>query len=308
MGGEIGVDSEPDKGSTFWFSVKFSKPRFVSNIDYRKSHTSKLPHILIVDDNKTNRKILERQLEAWDFTYHSVESGLKALNAVEKQQNFDIILLDMMMPGMNGFEVAERINNNKQIHHPKIILLSSIMQDKSNKELNKIGIQLSLPKPVRQSLLFDNIIGLNENYASLHTDSDDDEQSETTDLTNAEKQNQILIAEDNPVNQKVVAGILKQLGYQADIVNNGVEAVDAIQTHTYDLVFMDCQMPELDGYEATRRIRQMADGKKDTTIIALTANAMKGDKEKCTSAGMNDYLAKPIRPESMKDMLNKWIN
>lgn len=305
MGGEIGVESEPGKGSTFWFTAEFKPAKYMEVVTSSK-HPGKKINVLIIDDNMTNRKILEHQMDAWNINHSSAENGLKGLEKLQ-QQSFDLILMDMMMPGLNGLQVAEKIHLDDSIKKPKIIMLTSMMQEQSAEQLEEIGIQLCLRKPVRQSLLFDNIISVvNDSYA-LSADNKTSKPDSQNVKNIPQRSERILVAEDNPVNQKVVGGLLKKMGFTADMVMNGNEAVNAVLSKDYDLVFMDCQMPELDGYEATGAIRKLDNGRAGTTIIALTANAMKGDREKCESAGMNDYLSKPINPVALQQILDKWL-
>jgi len=319
MGGSVGVSSDLGRGATFWFNVALEKdlqesklPKFANNVSIHKSiHKSR---ILIVDDNATNCEILEHYLHTWGIEHKSTHSGMQALqtlfSAAQAKQPYQVVILDMMMPNMDGLELAQHIKDAPELANTHLILLTSIDHIET-KELTKSGINISLTKPVKQSELFDYI-----NNIYLNTEEKETYQAisppeilvDDTTLLEAH----ILLAEDNPVNQEVAAMMLEKYVQHIDIVENGEKAIDALENKEYDLIFMDCQMPEMDGFEATRMIRTNnyigRIKQSPLPVIALTAHAMEGDKELCLAAGMDDYLTKPFTGEQLRHILYKWLS
>jgi CheY-like chemotaxis protein len=254
--------------------------------------------ILVVDDNATNRRVLTLQATKWGMNARATASPNEALAWVEKKEPFDLAILDMHMPEMDGVELARRI----RAHTAKLplVLFSSLGRREAGE-----GAQLFdayLAKPMHQSNLFDTLVGI------LARDMAPVTAVETTassiDPTMAERHPlRILLAEDNVVNQKLALRILQRMGYRADLASNGIEALESIQRQSYDVVLMDVQMPEMDGLEATRRIcARWPTGR--PRIIAMTANAMQGDRDMCLAAGMDDYITKPIRVERLVEALS----
>jgi len=309
MGGQIGVESVANEGSTFWFTACLQQSDDRINtlpmpIDISKIHT------LIVDDNNTNRKVLEHNLDRWGISAESVNDGYEALERLESSdsqlQKIDIVLLDMMMPGLDGLQVLEDLSQKELLNKLKVILLTSSAKYGLAKEAISLGAEAALNKPVRQSMLYDAIIN-SITDVTLATENKR-EQAENSTIKDNAKEFRILIAEDNPINQKVALGMLKKLGFSATVVENGRKAVDLTFESDFDLIFMDCQMPILDGYKATREIREREKQiSKHNKIIAMTANVMKGDREKCIDSGMDDYLAKPIKPKDLSRKLENWL-
>ncbi|MEA2541179.1 MAG: two-component system, sensor histidine kinase and response regulator [Acidobacteriaceae bacterium] len=316
MGGEIGMESVPGKGSTFWFTALFEKQPHVDK-------AVPVPHarldglrVLIVDDNATNRNILIHQTASWKMIPSEAEDGnraLELLRAAAQHEPYDIVLTDMDMPGITGFELARTIKGDPSVTAVPLVLMTSFGQRGDGQVAREIGIAAYLTKPVRESQLFDCLVTVLDRSGVMSTQSN--AATPATLVTRyALKEREtmarklILVAEDNIVNQLVAARQVENMGYRADVVANGLEAVEALTRISYDLVLMDCQMPEMDGYEATAAIRLREGQSKHTLIIAMTANAMEGEREKCLAAGMNDYVSKPVKSEALHAMLAHWLS
>jgi CheY-like chemotaxis protein len=272
--------------------------------------------VLIVDDNATNRNILIHQTASWKMIPSEAKDGnraLELLRAAAQHEPYDIVLLDAHMPGMTGFELARTIKADPSIAAVPLVLMPSFGQRGDGQVARESGIAAYLTKPVRQSQLFDCLVTVLDRSGVMATQSNAATPTRLVTrhaLKEREKMARklILVAEDNIVNQLVAARQLEGLGYRADVVANGLEAVEALTRIPYDLVLMDCQMPEMDGYEATAAIRLHEGQSKHTPIIAMTASAMEGDREKCLAAGMNDYVSKPVKPEELRAMLAHWLS
>ena len=248
--------------------------------------------MLIVDDNATNRKILRHQLEAWRITVDSVAGGSEALEALWRATltgGYDLAILDMQMPEMDGIVLARAIKADTAIAATRLVMLTSLGQVLDAAGLKSAGVDACLVKPVKQSRLLDCMVSVMAGAALQMPERIGPSVPEPL------RPARILLAEDNPVNRLVAMGQLKNLGYSADAVNNGLEVLAALQRTRYDIILMDCQMPEMDGYETTRRIRSTRTDSIRPYIIAMTAHAMQGDNEKCLAAGMNDYISKPVQ-------------
>lgn len=326
MGGRISVESSPGLGSTFRFSVRFKKEPAGSQSAPSKGlglPPAESLRVLIVDDNETNRSILHEQIRSWGFRNGSARNGLQALemlrNSARRGESFDIALIDMVMPGMNGIDLASEIKKDPSLSKLKLILLSSVGHHGEPQSLSRSGIALSLTKPVRQSQLYEALVSVMERgqIPDGSTPGGPDAGGESRDF--AKLPARILLAEDNPVNQEVTRAMLISLGLEPDIVSNGLGALEALSRGKYDLVLMDCQMPEMDGYEATRRIRRLESEQNSQggtrlrhpahiPIVALTAHAMEGDREQCLEAGMDDYLSKPFTRNQLMDVLQRWLS
>jgi two-component system sensor histidine kinase/response regulator len=312
MGGEIGVESTPGAGSIFWVALPLRKQNVTTQSPLVAQADIQSKRFLIVDDNETNRSILLRQLAVWKCVCEGACDGRQALNmlhdAFEKGKPYDIVITDMDMPELDGEALGRTVKNDPAIMQTQLIMLTSIGSRGDVQRLNEIGFAAYLNKPVRPDQLLDciaSVVGrIQREAAHLATPI-------VTKYSLSEDKRRhvrILIAEDNIVNQKVATRIVERLGYRADCVANGIEAVRALSQIPYDLVFMDCQMPELDGYDATIEIRkQELGGQRRTPIIAMTANALVGDREKCLGAGMDDYIAKPVSPDALGAMLAKHL-
>ncbi|WP_089718076.1 response regulator [Candidatus Entotheonella palauensis] len=308
MGGTIGVESTPGEGSTFWFTVRM-KIGCTPPGDTHHHLTQVLcgVRVLCVDDYETNRRIFEMQLQAWGMDVDCVADGLAALTALEQAHHegrpYQLVLLDYHMPIMDGLELARAIKANPTFACLPLVMVSSvgIREAQAAAVLEDITY---MTKPVRQSQLYTCLVRILMASEALTTPS---APAPTPTRPIEPTSARVLLAEDNVVNQKVAVRMLEKLGCRVDVVANGQEAVEAAATGTYHLCFMDCQMPEMDGLEATGIIRaQEGQSGKHLPIIAMTANAMAEDRIQCLAAGMDDYLSKPVREADLVSMLMKW--
>jgi signal transduction histidine kinase/CheY-like chemotaxis protein len=321
MGGKIGLESEPGKGSTFWFTAQFEKSAgHQPQVSGEHDGWSDL-RVLVVDDNATSRQILRHQIFEWKLQKGSAASGHEALEALRlaavSGHPYDVALLDVGMPEMDGFTLARAIRADPAIAGTRLIALTPLGHAFADKNTQANCIDASLSKPVKQSSLFDCLVSVigrtgGSTPTSARLGSPQlPPQSEGLRTTLAEER--ILLAEDNAVNQKVALAMLKKLGCSTDAVGDGIEVLEALQRIPYAMIFMDCQMPEMDGFEATRLIRkrELETGKgclwkSPIHIIALTASAMQGDREKCLAAGMDDFVSKPVRLADLQAVLERW--
>ena len=310
MGGEIGVESKEGSGSIFWFTVVLNKQPSGSR-EYRKYDIDFAEKsILVVDNIKTNRKIMQLQLESWGCRVEAVASGAKALELLrtnaENKTPFDLAIMDMQMPEMDGEILAKTIKNDSAIKNTLLVILTSSGLRGDAKKMREIGIASYLTKPVKQSYLFNCLVQVFECGKEIgHKEIDQKESSQLiTRYTIAENRKQkirVLLVEDNIVNQKIALKVMEKMGLLADCASNGKKALEAVSSTFYDILFMDCMMPVMDGFEATKKIRNSEKQKTESPIpiIALTANAIKGDRERCIEAGMNDYLTKPFKGDDI---------
>ncbi len=298
MGGRIGVSSRPGEGSTFWFTIRFAVVQNSEASDQQLSGK----RLLVVDDNATNRRVLELQLERQGCLVRLAQDAAEALAYLHESgrggEPFDAVLTDQCMPEMDGVELARAIRSTPEFQNVPILLLSS--RGEGREEMGNLGISGILLKPVREVQLIRALRAL------LTSNALSGQRISPTARQDVKAGGRILVAEDNPVNQRVVALMLKKLGYSPEVVANGAEAVHALRLANYTAVLMDCHMPEMDGFEATQIIRRTAGESAATPIIALTANAFPGEREKCIAAGMNDYLAKPLNMELLSQRLRKF--
>jgi two-component system sensor histidine kinase/response regulator len=322
MGGEIGVDSERGVGSTFWFTARIRTLPQEERLAPSVSPELRNLRVLVVDDNETNRKILHEQVISWGMNNGMAEDGRSALamllEAEERGEPYDLALLDLDMPEMDGLELAHRIKAEPSLASTQLILLTSVGLRGEAEQARRVGFAAYLTKPVRQSHLFDAIATVMstpvDNTAGADAVSEEKQIVTRYNLKEARERarplrGRVLVAEDNAVNQKVAVMMLENLGYRADVAANGKEAVDSISRISYSAVLMDVQMPEMDGYEATAAIRKSEEGaRRRTPVIAMTANAMKGDREKALQAGMDDYIPKPVKLEELEVILAHWVS
>jgi len=312
MGGEIGVQSTPGEGTLFWFEIRL--PRYDGILESR-SELAALSgsRVLVVDDNATNREILLHQLEAWGMRVGMAESGRQGLDmlraASEHHKPYDLVILDMHMPKMDGLDVAKKVSADPLIAGVPMILLSSVCHNEKGEVMRAAGILRHLTKPARQSELYDCIADVMQpDREVLTSETDKVSRNSVTDLR--QQNSRILLVEDNGVNREVARGMLENLGCQVSCAGNGLEALERLASSDFDLVLMDCQMPEMDGFTATREIRAREAGSgipQRIPVIALTANAMSGDRERCMDAGMDDYLSKPLSLSELAEVLSKWL-
>jgi signal transduction histidine kinase/CheY-like chemotaxis protein len=318
MGGEIGVRSSPAKGSTFWFTARFQKQPVATARPLRRPPEG--IRVLIVDDNEACRQALARMLDSWNIASAEAASGRDALVALRAAgaagEPFKIALLDMQMPGMSGLALTEEIKTDLVLASTQLIIMHTVGRRGSSASWAEAGIAGYVTKPVKQSSLLDAIMDAAVGPTIGRPDPAGRPFKRTAELSRMMARPmaaphvskcRILVAEDNMVNQKVALRQLLNLGFRAEAVANGREVLEALARIPYRLVFMDCQMPEMDGYEATRAIRERPAGAAKVTIIAMTANALEGDRETCLASGMDDYLSKPVKQEDLEKVLRRWL-
>ncbi len=319
MGGKLDVESQTDKGSTFRFTAWFHKQPQQDNHPPTKDAEATLSQkrIIVVDANEKNRRAIADMLTAWKCrhsTAHNAAAALKILREeAEKGQPFDIAILDLFLLETDGETLGEKIKTHHILKNIALVALLSVSRRGDASHLERAGFAAYLAKPVKQSQLHHCLLSIvdgksksphpNEpiipriSHIPRHTPVGNGRQSP--------HKPRILVAEDHAINLKLVVRLLKKMGYSVDVTLNGAEAVQAMDKTAYDLVLMDVQMPEMDGYEATKKIREKGNV---TPIIAMTANALKGDREKCLDAGMSDYIAKPVKPHQLAETINKWLS
>ena len=303
MGGEMGVESRPGEGSTFRFTLRMNKQTECdASREFCGLKNPQNLRLLIVDDNENNRAVLQYQVDSWGMKNESAESGRVALEKLRKAHSqgrpFDIAILDMMMPGMDGMELARAIKTDSLLRDTKLLVLTSVNYASPDK-IREAGISASLNKPARSSQLYNCLIGL----GGANLPKRDVEPCKID--GGIKLSSRLLLAEDNPINQEVTRCMLQRLGCDLDTVENGKQALQALSERRYDLILMDCQMPEMDGYTATKLIREKEKqgefGPRPVRIVALTAHAMAGIQDQCLAAGMDDYLGKPFTLDQLND-------
>ena len=306
MGGEIGVDSEPGKGSRFWFTLSLDKADHAWS-SHRNSGRLANMKALVVDDNATNSEIVIAYLSALGVSAVSVSSGqdaMRRLNTAANVSPFDVVLLDSDPGDFGGIEVATAIKSNPKLKNTKIVMMTAATTDLDEQGWRKAGVSDCLPKPIRQSTLYESLLMLT---ASLDGFKAREDANRSRTASPAKLVGRVLLAEDNPVNQAVAIGMLEKIGCDTVVAVNGNDAVEKLQSQHFDVVLMDCEMPVMDGFEATAAIRAGNFSRSDIPIIALTANAIEGDRERCLAAGMQGYLSKPVTVEKLHGTLSQWL-
>ncbi|MBR8828691.1 MAG: response regulator [Gomphosphaeria aponina SAG 52.96 = DSM 107014] len=299
MGGTIWVESMVGVGSTFYFNVVVSSSNELACELPLTPLQLAQKRVLIVDDNATNRQILTLQTESWGMSPEVVNSGFEALDFLSQKEKIDLAILDMQMPGMDGLTLGKEIHKIPNYQKLPLIMLTSM--GKPEKAEEQANFAAFLNKPVRQSLLYNTLIQVISGQP-IRTTRSSAEYLKIDPQMAAKNPWRILLAEDNIVNQQLALKLLERMGYRADIASNGLEVLSALERQEYDLILMDIVMPEMDGITATKEIKKLA---KPPRIIAMTANAMEGDQERCLEAGMDDYISKPIRVQELVASLNK---
>jgi PAS domain S-box-containing protein len=313
MGGEIDVDSAAGRGSKFWFTIQLTEctaPKY--KFEYELESDLRGARILCVDDNTINRETVKHRTESWQMRCDSAMNAAEALSMLKKavtdNDPYKLALIDQTMPGMSGIELIQIMRQLKDIDKTPAIILSALGDTLSAEESRKLNISLTLAKPIRPNRLYEGII----TTLKIALQGNTMLANSTASLSTNEKWKnaRILLAEDHPVNQQVILRILAKIGLKAEVANNGLEVLAAIKKNTYDLILMDCQMPEMDGYSTTEEIRKLEEQHHvhyPVPIVAITAHALKNDREKCIMSGMNDYVAKPIKIQALKSVLELWL-
>ena len=306
MGGAIGVQSAPERGSTFWFTLPLLRS---SDAPHAAEEETPLQgvRVLVVDNSETHRRLIRHNIAAWkmesDEALDHGEAVSKLLQAAANGTPFKVVVIDVVAPDLKGVALARQIKADPAIADVKIIAVTSMASRLDRSDMRTAGIDASLSKPVKQSALYDAI-------ATALSGKEGAPERERPRIGPVLQQSHVrlLVVEDNPVNQKVAVRQLERLGYSAQVASNGLEAVEITSRIAFDLIFMDCQMPEMDGFEATRAIRRRENGQARIPIVALTANALAGDRERCLAAGMDDYLSKPVSERDLAATLERWVS
>lgn len=306
MGGTMWVESEPGSGSTFHFTILAQEAPAPSHpyMDASQPHLAG-KRMLIVDDNATNRSILALQAQSWGILPYACASGKEALEQLRAGVPFDIAILDMQMPGMDGLMLAERIRSLESERNLPLIMLTSLGQ--RDFDMRDVQFAAFLHKPIKASQLYNVLLSIFTEAEQARAGLKPTQETgvEFDALLGERLPLHILLAEDNTVNQRLALRLLGRMGYRADVAGNGLEVLEALHRQSYDVILMDVQMPEMDGLEATRAIHTDLPAKQRPRIIAMTANAMQGDREECLAAGMDDYLTKPIQVKALQEALER---
>ncbi|MDX1562508.1 MAG: response regulator, partial [Gammaproteobacteria bacterium] len=306
MHGDIGVESSPGVGSTFWFTIRLKKARSLAPIRW-SAQSLKDMRVMIVDGNATHQRVLEEQLAAWQVDAHGVTDPAAALEALQRaktdQEPYDVVIVDINSPKFDGESLVRRIREAPRLGDVKLILMSSVAADSGQPSTEREATSC-LTKPVRQSALYDALVQIGS-CVKAHKTTDRTGSHETKIGAGA----RILLVEDNPVNQEVAIGMLKLLGCRIETVADGHAAVKRVAAQCFDLVLMDCQMPVMDGFEASRAIRgfEAETGRQRVPIVAVTAGALEGDRERCLESGMDDHLSKPYTLQALYRTLKQWL-
>jgi two-component system sensor histidine kinase/response regulator len=307
MNGDIGVESYPGVGSKFWVTMRFrrqteAKPEVPPGPEFSGAR------VLIVDDNKTSQQFLRNRVAAWRMRGGGADGAEEALatlrEAADEHTPYQVAIIDLQMPGIDGLALAREIHADPRLSATRLILLTPFGRPVATDQLKTLGIAATCVKPVRQNVLFECLAQALAQAPRL-TDAHPDGDPTPATIVLPKRKESVLLAEDNVVNQRVALGNLEKLGYTATVVTNGIAVLEALENQKYDIILMDCQMPDLDGYQTTREIRQREKNSRHTWIIAMTANVMVGDREKCLAVGMDDYVSKPLRREELRAALTR---
>ena len=307
MNGSIGVESTPGEGSTFWVMLRFYR-QIEAKIQPQNKHEFVDTRVLIVDDNETSRQFLHKQITAWRLRNGCASTGVEALamlhQSVAEKDPYPLAIIDMQMPEMDGLALVRKINADPLLSATRLILLTPFGKPIQTDELKTANVAACCVKPVRQSALFDCIVQVLTRPSSAGESRQPEPFLRST-VPLSPRRERVLLAEDNVVNQRVALGNLRKLGYIADVASNGIEVLNALERKRYDIILMDFHMPEMDGFEVTKEIRKLERGGDRTWIIAMTASAMVDDREKCLTAGMDDYINKPLRRAELRAALER---
>jgi PAS domain S-box-containing protein len=309
MGGEMRVDSTPGVGSTFWFVIRFEKSEPASTAE---PISNKLEHVraLIIARSATTRSTLDAQISQWGMRSHCVDTPDEALKtlaqAATQNAPYEVVMMDSVLEGQSALGLARTIKADPAVRDAHLVILMPVGRPADVRDAHEAGVALCLSKPVRQSALYDGLLGLISGATKAETSA---APGATPAVINRDKRGRLLLAEDNVINQQVALAILKIEGYEITIAKNGIEAIAAFTQSEFDAILMDCHMPEMDGFEATRKIRQLQkeSNLKRIPIIALTANAMQQDRDECLNSGMDDHLSKPYTRLQIRAMLDRWL-
>ena len=312
MNGEIGVESKTGQGSLFWFTVQLGKQSHpLQSSSVRRPDLQGL-RVCCVDDHATNRYLLSQYAEDWGMYPSMASTASEALallhTSVGRGKPYDLVIIDMHMPGMDGLTLAKTIKSDPKLESARLVLLTSLGQRYDRAASREAGFSGSLTKPVRKDQLEVCLAhAMDRNLTDTETERQDPVTRHSMKDVEDQPSKKILVADDHEVNRQLAALILERLGYSIDVVSNGKEALENISRIPYKLVFMDCQMPTMDGFSATQHIRNLQEPARNIPIIALTANAMQGDRGKCLAAGMNDYVTKPFKAKELAAVVARWI-
>lgn len=309
MKGHLRLHSAPGQGSTFFFTIELGKQEVQPEALYQHQRKLGMVKVLVVDDNETSREILSHVLQNLHVEVDLAESGFGAIERIKKEDKtvpYELLLMDWRMPGLDGVETARRIQQDPEIsHNPNVIMISAYSRQEMQKVARGVNLAGLLTKPITPSSLL-NAILVALGHEAIETRHKAISEDEISVAVNALRGSRVLVVEDNDINQELALDLLTSCGIEVDCAENGAEALEMLRLAHYDGVLMDCQMPVMDGYEATRKIREQGQFK-TLPIIAMTANAMNADKVKALGSGMDDHIAKPIHPEVMLTTMANWI-
>jgi two-component system, sensor histidine kinase and response regulator len=314
MGGQIGVQSKLGEGSTFWFTLRLENPTSQVAASSLKMNALDGMNILLISSNESTRNFIDEQTSEWgvniSYALSSKETLLKLEEAKVNGKPTSVVILDM--PAPDAAVIARSIKANPHLSNIALILLVPMYQPVNTKQIEEAGMHTYLSKPMKPSRLYNTLVKLLDHNQTLKTELETcstirtESSSLLVESTQDNRATNILLVEDNEINRLVILGLLKKMGYSADIVTNGLEAIRAVEIRDYDLIFMDCQMPVMDGFKATAEIRRVS--KRHIPIIAMTAHTMAGDRERCLGAGMDDYIAKPLNEKELQKLMANWTS